>query len=119
MIKVEHQKPDGTLQPLDIPVWKWEHVTIDFMTGFPKTRRKNDTMWVIMDRLTKSAHFLVMRVNLHLPQLVELYVFEIVHLNGVPVSIVSDRDTWFTSRFWRALQEAFGTVLDFSTAFHP
>ena len=119
MVKVEHQRPGGTLQPLDILVWKWEHVTMDFVTGLPKTRRKNDAVWVIVDRLTKSAHFLPMRVNLPLPQLVELYMSEIVRLHGISVSILSDRDTRFTSRFWRALQEVFGTVLNYSTAFHP
>ena len=67
MVKAEHQKLGGTLQPLDIPVWKWEHVTIDFVTGLPKTRRKNDTVWVIVDWLMKSTHFLAMRVNLSLP----------------------------------------------------
>ena len=92
---------------------------MDFVTGLPKARRKNDAVWVIVDRLTKSARFLPMRVNLPLPQLAELYVFEIVHLHGIPILIMSDRDTQFTSRFWRALQEAFGTVLNYSTAFHP
>ena len=58
MVKIEHQKPGGTLQPLDIPVWKWEHVSMDFVTGLSKTRRKNDTVWVIVDQLRKSAHFL-------------------------------------------------------------
>ena len=66
MVKAEHQRHGGTLQPMDIPVWKWEHVTIDFVTGLPKTRRKNDTVWVVVDRLKKSAHFLPMRVNLPL-----------------------------------------------------
>ena len=119
MVKIEHQKPGGLLQPLDIPVWKWEQVSMDFVTGLPRSRRKNDSVWVIVDRLTKSAHFLPMRVNLPLQQLAELYVSEIVRLHGVPVSIVSDRDARFTSRFWKALQEAFGTVLNYSTAFHP
>ena len=103
MVKVEHQKPRGTLQPLGIPVWKWEHVTIDVMMGLLKTKRKNDTMWVIVDRLTKSAHFLAIRVNLPLLQLTELYVFEIFRLHRVPMLFVSDRDTRFTSRFWRTL----------------
>ena len=67
----------------------------------------------------KSAHFLPMQVNLLLPQLAELYMSEIVRLHGIPISIVSDRDTRFTSWFWRALQEAFSTVLNYSTAFHP
>ena len=119
LVKVEHQRCGGTLQPLDIPEWKWEHISMDFVTGLPRTVRKNDTIWVIVDRLTKSAHFFAIRVTLPLRRLAELYVSEIVRLHGVLVSIVSDRDMRFTSRFWRTLQEAFGTVLNFSTAFHP
>ena len=69
MVKVEHQIPRGTLQPLDILVWKWEHVTMDFVMGLPKTKRKNDSVWVIVDQLTKSVHFLPMRVSLPLSQL--------------------------------------------------
>ena len=119
MVKVEHQRPGGTLQPQDIPIWKWEHATMDFVTGLPKTRRKNDAVWVIVDRLIKSAHFLPMLENLPLTQLAKLYVSVIVRQHGIPVSIISDRDTRFISRFWKALQEAFGTVLNYNTAFHP
>ena len=119
LVKAEHQRHRGNLQPLDIPEWKWEHISMDFVTGLPCTVRKNDSVWVIVDWLTKSAHFLAIRVNLPLRRLVELYVSEIVRFDGVPVSIMSDRDMRFTSRFWRTLQEAFGTVLNFSTAFHP
>ena len=107
------------MQLLDILEWKWEHISLDFVTGLPRTVRKNDTIWVIIDRLTKSAHFRAIRVNLHLWRLAELYVSEIIRLHGVPISIVPDRDMRFTSRFWRTLQEVFGTVLNFSTAFHP
>ena len=78
MVKIEHQKPGGLLQPLDIPIWKWEQVSMDFVIGLPTSRRKNDSVWVIIDRLTKSAHFLPLRVNLPLQQLAELYVSEIV-----------------------------------------
>ena len=66
LVKVEHQRPGGTLQPLDIPEWKWEHISMDFVTGLPCTMRKNNTVWVIVDRLTKSTHFFTIRVNLPL-----------------------------------------------------
>ena len=72
---------------------------MDFVTGLPRTKRKNDTVWVVVDRLTKLAHFLAMRVNLPMHRLAELYVSEVIRLHGVPVSIVSDKDTRFTSRF--------------------
>ena len=92
---------------------------MDFVFGFPLTQKKHDYVWVIVDRLTKSAHFLPVRLDYSMDQLVELYVNEIVRLHGIPISIVSDRDPRFTSRFWKELQSALGTRLNFSTAFHP
>ncbi|KAK4382892.1 Transposon Tf2-12 polyprotein [Sesamum angolense] len=117
--KAEHQAPTGKLRPLSIPEWKWENITIDFVVGLPRTLRKHDTIWVIVDRLTKSAHFLPIRLGDSLDKLAELYVSEIVRLHAVPVSIVSDRDPRFTLHFWESLQGALGTKLHFSTAFHP
>ncbi|WOH04359.1 hypothetical protein DCAR_0623768 [Daucus carota subsp. sativus] len=118
-VKVEHQAPAGKLHPLSIPEWKWEKITMDFVTNLPKTRKGNDAIWIIVDRLTKSAHFLPIRWGCTLDHLAQRYVNEIVRLHGVPISIVSDRDPRFTSRFWKSLQEAMGTRLNFSTAFHP
>lgn len=117
-VKAEHQRPAGLLQPLEIPEWKWEHITMDFVTGLPKTRNGNDTIWVIVDRLTKSAHFLSMSIQTSIEKLVSMYMNEIVSLHGTPVSIVCDRDPRFTSRFWKAYQNAMGTELRMSTAFH-
>ncbi|KAI5335243.1 hypothetical protein L3X38_025376 [Prunus dulcis] len=118
-VKAERQKPSGLLQPLPIPEWKWEHLTMDFVFKLPRTRNKHDGVWVIVDRLTKSAHFLPVRANYTLNKLAQLFIDEIVRLHGVPVSITSDQDPRFTSRFWTKLHEAFGTQLQFSTAFHP
>ncbi|OMP11771.1 Integrase, catalytic core [Corchorus capsularis] len=118
-VKTEHQSPAGTLQPLPIPKWKWEHITMDFIVGLPRTRQGHDTIWVVVDRLTKSTHFLPMRATFSIEKLARLYVSEVVRLHDVPVSIVSDRDPRFTSRFWPKLQHALGTRLKFSTAFHP
>ena len=92
---------------------------MDFVTGLPKTVRKNDAIWVIVDRLTKSAHFLPYRVGTPLDRLAQMYVNEIVRLHGVPVNIISDRDPRFVSRFWESFQKAMGTKLKLSTAFHP
>ena len=89
------------------------------MLGFPLTQQKHDSVWVIVDRLTKSAHFLPVKIDYSINRLAELYVDEIVRLHGVPLSIMSDRDPRFTSRFWKELQSALGTKLKFSTAFHP
>ncbi|KAD4385982.1 hypothetical protein E3N88_26151 [Mikania micrantha] len=118
-VKAEHQKPYGKLQPLEIPMWKWEHITMDLITKLPKTRKGCDTIWVIVDRLTKSAHFLPIRETYSSDKMAEIYVREIVSRHGVPVTIISDRDTRFTSRFWRNFQEELGTRLLLSTAYHP
>ena len=118
-VKAEHQVSSGLLNPLQIPQWKWDNITMDFVFGFPLTQRKHDAVWVIVDRLTKSTHFLPVRLDYSMDRLAELYVSEIVRLHGIPLSIVSDRDPWFTSRFWKELQSSFGTRLNFSTAFHP
>ena len=117
-VKAEHQVPTGLLNPLPIPQWKWDNITMDFVSGFPLTQQKHDFVWVIVDRLTKSAHFIPVRIDYSMDRLAELYVDEIVRLHGVPLSIVSDRDPRFTSRFWKELQLALGTKLNFSTAFH-
>ncbi|KAK5843113.1 hypothetical protein PVK06_005549 [Gossypium arboreum] len=118
-VKAEHQVPSGLLQPIMIPEWKWDRVTMDFVSGLPLSSSKKDAIWVVVDRLTKSAYFIPVHTDYSLDKLAEMYVSQIVRLHGVPISIVSDRDPRFTSRFWLKLQEALGTRLHFSTAFHP
>ncbi|GKA99907.1 hypothetical protein Tco_0827901 [Tanacetum coccineum] len=118
-VKAEYQKPSGLLVQPVIPVWKWENITMDFVTKLPKTSTGQDTIWVIVDRLTKSAHFLPMRENDSMEKLTRQYLKEVVTRHGVPVSIISDRDGRFTSQFWQSLQKALGTQLDMSTAYHP
>ncbi|KAL0543592.1 hypothetical protein IC582_018692 [Cucumis melo] len=118
-VKAPRQKPAGLLQPLSIPKWKWENVSMDFITGLPRTLRGFTVIWVVVDRLTKSAHFVPGKSTYTASKWAQLYMSEIVRLHGVPVSIVSDRDARFTSKFWKGLQTAMGSRLDFSTAFHP
>ncbi|GJT58365.1 putative reverse transcriptase domain-containing protein [Tanacetum coccineum] len=118
-VKIEHQRASGLLQPLEIPVWKWDEISMDFVTGLPRTQRKHDAIWVVVDRLTKSAHFLPIRKDYPVSKLAEMFQQEIVRLHGTPSAIVSDRDPRFTSRFWKGLQKAWGTRLKFSTTFHP
>ena len=110
-VKIEHQKPGGLLQSLPIPEWKWDHITMDFVSGLPRTSRGHNAVWVIVDRLTKSAHFLNMKTTDTLETLSKLYIREIVRLHGVPLSIVSDRDSRFVAQFWQSLQRAMGTEL--------
>ncbi|GJS64666.1 putative reverse transcriptase domain-containing protein [Tanacetum coccineum] len=118
-VKGEHQKPSGLLQQPEIPVWKWERITMDFITKLPRTPSRYDSIWVIVDRLTKSAHFIPMNEKYKMERLTRLYLKKIVCRHGVPVSIISDRDPRFASRFWRSLQKSLGTNLDMSTAYHP
>ena len=118
-VKAEHKKPPGLLQPIELPEWKWDNITMDFVKGLPRTASGNNAIWVIVDRLTKSAHFLAIKGNCPLERLAELYAREVVRLHGVPSSVISDRDTQFTSRFWELVHEAMGTQLRFSTAYHP
>ena len=97
-VKVEHQVPSGLLQPIRTPEWKWDRITMDFVVRLPLTERKHDSVWVVVDRLSKSAHFLLVRIDYSLDKLVELYIKVIVRLHGIPISIISYRDPRFTSR---------------------
>nr|GEV79010.1 putative reverse transcriptase domain-containing protein [Tanacetum cinerariifolium] len=117
-VKAECQKPSGLLVQPEIPLWKWERITMDFVTKLPKTSNGHDTIWVIVDRLTKSSHFIPTRETDSMA-LTRLYIKEIVSRHGVPIFIISDHDSHFTSRFWQSLQSAFGTQLDMSTTYHP
>ncbi|KAK2416602.1 hypothetical protein QL285_038986 [Trifolium repens] len=117
--KIEHQKSAGLLQSLDIPEWKWDGITMDFVTALPKTQKKHDAIWVIIDRLTKSAHFIPINQTFSLERLAQVYVKEIIRLHGIPASIVSDRDPRFTSKFWKQLHLELGTKLRLSSAYHP
>ena len=113
-VKIEHRVPAGKSQRILIPEWKWEQVTMDFVTGLPKTVKGYDEIWVIVDRLTKSAHFLPINKKYSLDKLASLYIKEIIRYHGVPVSIISDRDPRFTSKFRESLQKSLGTQLKFS-----
>ena len=95
-VKAEYQKPHGTIHLLPISKWKWEHITMDFLVGLPRTQAGYDAIWVIMDRVTKLSHFLAIWNNFSLNKLAKLYISEIVKLHGVPISIVSNRDPQFT-----------------------
>ncbi|GKA21214.1 putative reverse transcriptase domain-containing protein [Tanacetum coccineum] len=113
-VKAEHQIPSGLLVQPEIPQWKWDTITMDFVTKLPKTSNGYDTIWVIVDRLTKSAHFLLMRENDSMDKLAKLYLKEVVMRHGIPVSIICDHDGRFMSGFWREFQKALGTRLDMS-----
>jgi len=118
-VKAEHQKPVGLLQPLPVPMWKWSEISIDFVVGLPKSKKGNDSIWVIVDRLTKSAHFLPVKTTFTADTLARIHISEVIRLHGIPDCIMSDRGSVFTTRFWRSLQEALGTDLDYCNTCHP
>ncbi|GKE56153.1 putative reverse transcriptase domain-containing protein [Tanacetum coccineum] len=117
-VKAEHQRPSELLVQPAIPKWKWDNITMDFITKLPKSSQGFDTIWVIMDRLTKFVHSLPIRKNDPLDNLARLYLNKIIARHGLPVSIICDRDGRFTSNFWRSFQKALGTDLSMSTAYH-
>ncbi|GKC06244.1 putative reverse transcriptase domain-containing protein [Tanacetum coccineum] len=102
-IKAEHQKPSGLLQQPEIPKWKWEKIIMDLVTKFPRSSSGYDAIWVIVDRLTKSAHFLPIREDYKTKKLARIYINEIVARHGVPLSIILDSDGQFASHLWQAL----------------
>ncbi|GJY69597.1 putative reverse transcriptase domain-containing protein [Tanacetum coccineum] len=119
-VKAEHQRPSGLLQQPEIPEWKWERIAMEFVTKLPRTSSGHDSIWVIVDRLTKSAHLLlIMHEDFKMDRLARLYLNEIVARHGVPISIIFYHDGRFTSQFWQSMQEALGTQLDMSTTYHP
>ncbi|GJY02551.1 putative reverse transcriptase domain-containing protein [Tanacetum coccineum] len=118
-VKAEHQRSSGLLQQPKILKWKWEGIAIDFVTKLLKTSSGHDIIWVIVDRLTKSAHFLPMHEDYKMDRLARLYLNEIVARHGVPISIISDHDSRFTLMFWQSMPEELGTRLDMSTTYHP
>lgn len=118
-VKAEHKSPAGKLQSLEVPVWPWDDIAMDFVVGLPRTPRGKDAIWVVVDHLSKVAHFIPIRTTYSASDLAPIYSREVVRLHGVPRSIVSDRDAKFSSKFWESVQEAFDTQLKFSTAFHP
>ena len=103
-VKAEHRCPVGELRPLEIPSWKWDSISMDFLTGLPLCASKKNAIWAMVNRLTKSAHFLPIRDTWGVEKLAQLYVKEIVRLHGIPLNIVLDRDPRFQARFGKHLK---------------
>lgn len=118
-MKIEHQRPGGYLHSHDIPQWKWDAIGMDFIVGLPRARSGLDAILVVVDLLTKSAHFLATRASVSAVETAHLFLVEIVRLHGVPRRIISDRDARFMSHFWQAFQKEMGTKLNMSSAYHP
>ena len=118
-VKASHLRSAGPLQPLSIPSWKWEDISMDFIVGIPKTAKGYDSIWVVVDCFTKSAHFIPVKAGYKSHQYAELYIARIVSLHGIPKTIISDRGSQFVARFLEQLHAALGTQLIRSSAYHP
>ena len=118
-VKVECRHPGGLLQSIVIPEWKWEVISMDFITGFPRIARHHDSFMVDVDALTKIAHFIPMKTTYSTSDVAQVFIRDIVRLHGVQKKIVSDRDAKFTFNFWKELFACFGGDLSFSTTYHP
>jgi hypothetical protein len=112
-------KPRGLLQPLSIPDWKWDDISMDFIVGLPMTAYKSDSIWVIVDRLSKSAHFLPVNTKYKVQKYAEIYIAHVLFLHGVLKMIISDRGSQFVTRCWEQLHVSLGTRLIHSLAYHP
>ena len=110
-VKVDHLTPAGLLQPLFVLGWKWEEISMDFIVGLPITQKGFNSIWVIVDQLTKSAHFIPVSIRYRPHEYAALYITHIVHLHGIPRTIVSDRGSQFTAWFWEHLHKQLGTNL--------
>jgi hypothetical protein len=118
-IKADHLRSARNLQPLSISEWKWENICMDFIVGLPRTSRGYNSIWVIVDRLTKSAHFIPVATTYRVGQYAELYISHIVCYHGILKTIISDGGSIFVAHFWEQLQECLGTHLIRSSAYHP
>ena len=118
-MKAEHLKLSGLLQEIQVATWKWEEINMDFVVGLPRTHWKNDSLWVVVDRLTKSNHFISAKSTNSVEEYARIYINNILSLHVIPLSIISDRGFQFTPKFWRSFQKGFGTQVKLSTPFHP
>jgi hypothetical protein len=118
-VKADYIKPGGLLQPLSIPEWKWDNISMDFIMGIPTTAHKFDLIWVIVDRLSKSAHFIPVNTNYRVQKYVEIYIAHVLCLHGVPKMIISDRGSQFVARYWEQLFASLETHLIHSSTYHP
>ena len=118
-MKAECKNIGGLLQLIAIPDWKWEVISMDFITGLPKIMKQHDSIMVIVDRLTKVAHFIPVKSTFSSSDVAQVLIRDVVRLHGVLKKIVLDRDAKFTSKFWKELFAGLGTELAFNTTYHP
>ena len=110
-VKVEHQHPSGLLQPLPILEWKWEVISMDFITGLSKSKKQNSSIFIVIDKLSKATHFIPMKLTYKAMNIAKIFLKEIFILHGIPKVIISDRDVKCTGKFWRSLFSGLETQL--------
>ena len=118
-VKAEHLKLGGLTLMIKVPTWKWDAINMDFVVGLLKTMRQHDSVWVIVDMMTMSTHFIPVKSTYRAEDYSRIYIDEIVIWHGIPLSIISDRGAQFTSHFWRSFQKILGMQTNLSTSFHP
>ena len=118
LVKAEHQHHSSLLQPFPFPEWKWEVITVDFITGLLKRKKKNDSIFVVIDKMSKAAHFIPVKSTYKALNIVNIFLKEIFRLHGIPKAIISDRDVKFIGNFWRSVFSRLEMQLKFSTAYH-
>jgi hypothetical protein len=118
-VKADHLRPTRNLQPLSILEWMWENICMDFIVGLPRTSHGYNSIWVIVDRLTKSAHYIPVSTVYPVQQYAELYLSQIVHYHGILKTIIPNIWSIFVAQFWEQLHDCLGTHLIRSLAYHP
>jgi hypothetical protein len=118
-VKTDYMKPGGLLQPLSILEWKWDDISMDFIVGLPMTARKFDSIWVIVDRLTKSTHFIPVNSKYRVEKYAKIYIARVICLYGVLKMIISNQGSQFVTHFWEQLHAFLGTHLIHNSAYHP
>jgi hypothetical protein len=118
-VKADYMKPEGLLQPLSISEWKWDDISMDFIIDLPLTAHKFNSIWVIVDQLSKSAHFIPVHTHYDVRRHAKIYIAHMLCLHEVPKMIISDRGLQFVARFWEQLHTSLGTHLIDSSAYHP
>jgi hypothetical protein len=118
-VKDDYMKPGGLLQPLSIPEWKWDDMSMDFIVGLPMMPCKFDSIWVIVYRLSKSAHFIPVNTTYRVEKYAKIYITRVLYLHGVLKTIIGDQGSKFVARFWEQLHASLGNHMIHSLVYHP
>ena len=118
-VKAQHQKPGGLLYEIEVPTSKWENINMGFVVCLSRTQKQYESIWVVVGRLNKSAHFIPVKTNNSVEDYAKIFIDEIMFCHDILLSIISDLGAQFTSRFWRLFQKGLGNKVKLSTAFHP